>query len=230
MTSPDRLPAAEDKRAAVRDMFDRISDRYDLVNRIMTFGLDQRWRRRLVGELALPPASRILDIACGTGDLCDIIRERGHQAFGLDLSFGMLQHAHTEAPLTQADGLALPLRASALDGITCGFALRNVTDLTALFAECARVLRPGGRVGFIEVSEPRSRILRAGHRVYFHHLVPRIGAMLSDREAYRYLPASTAYLPDARELDLLLESAGFANIDRHHVGAGAAQLILATRR
>lgn len=229
MTRRSPLPEPEDKRAAVRDMFDRISDRYDLVNRIMTFGLDQRWRRRLVRDLSLPTDSLVLDLACGTGDLCDILRDANYRAVGMDLSFGMLVNAHTPAPLAQADGLALPVRDDGLDGITCGFALRNVVDLGALFTECARVVRPGGRVGFIEVAEPGSRVLRAGHRIYFHRIVPRIGGWLSDREAYRYLPASTVYLPEFPELALLLDNAGFTSIERVLVGGGASQLITATR-
>jgi demethylmenaquinone methyltransferase / 2-methoxy-6-polyprenyl-1,4-benzoquinol methylase len=223
------LPAPEDKRASVQDMFDRISDRYDLVNRIMTFGLDQRWRRKLVRSLELPRGSRVLDIACGTGDLCDILLDEDLAPVGVDLSFGMLRNAHTSAPLAQADGLALPFPDASFVGITCGFALRNVTDLNALFSECARVLAPGGRVGFLEVDEPVGKIPRWGHRVYFHKIVPKIGGALSDREAYRYLPASTAYLPPHRELAALLDAAGFVRLERRSHGAGAAQAITATR-
>ncbi|MFP5224063.1 MAG: ubiquinone/menaquinone biosynthesis methyltransferase [Actinomycetota bacterium] len=224
------LPAPGDKRAAVQQMFDRISDRYDMVNRIMTFGLDQRWRRSLVRSLELPPRVKVLDIACGTGDLCEILSEQRLAPIGVDLSFGMLRNAHTRAPLAQADGLALPFPDASFSGITCGFALRNVVDLQALFSECARILQPGGRLGLLEVDEPQGRVRRWAHRVYFHGLVPRIGGLLSDKNAYRYLPASTAYLPSYREISHMLTSAGFIDIERRNHAAGAAQTILATRR
>ena len=224
------LPAPSDKRRAVREMFDRISGRYDLVNRVMTFGLDQRWRRRTVAALGLEPRSLVLDLACGTGDLCTALTTAGMRTVGMDLSLGMLQHATTSAPLVQADALTLPIRVRSIDGITCGFALRNVTDVSLLFAECARVLRSGGRVAFLEVAQPRSRVLRAGHGLYFNKIVPAIGGLLSDREAYRYLPRSVVYLPEPRELARRLEAAGFERIERVTVGGGAAQLLTATRR
>jgi demethylmenaquinone methyltransferase / 2-methoxy-6-polyprenyl-1,4-benzoquinol methylase len=114
------------------------------------------------------------------------------------------------------------------DGITCGFALRNVTALDPLFAECARVLKPGGRFAFLEVAEPESAIVRAGHRVYFRHVVPFIGGLLSDRAAYRYLPDSTAYLPPTDELTGSLTAAGFIDVTRKLLGLGAAQLLCGT--
>ena len=224
------LPPPSEKRRAVREMFDRISRRYDLVNRVMTFGLDQRWRRRTVDELALPAGSRVLDLACGTGDLCTSLRAAGIEAVGIDLSFGMLSHATTEAPLIQADALLLPIRPRSADGITCGFALRNVTDPRLLFAECARVLRRGGRVAFLEVAEPEHPVLRKGHTLYFQKVVPAIGGILSDRAAYRYLPSSVVYLPSPRELAEQLDDAGFHEQQRILVGAGAAQIVTATKR
>ena len=177
-------------------MFDRISTRYDLVNRVMTFGMDVGWRRRAVRELRLPGGALVADLACGTGDLCDELLTGGYRAVGFDFSHGMLRNARTRAPLVEADALRLPLADGGVDGATCGFALRNVTEVTALFAEAARVLRPGGRVPLLETSEPEGRLLRAGHAVYFKRIVPLIGGALSNRDAYRYLPRSMAYLPE----------------------------------
>jgi demethylmenaquinone methyltransferase/2-methoxy-6-polyprenyl-1,4-benzoquinol methylase len=211
-------------------MFDRISTRYDLVNRVMTFGMDVGWRRRAVRELRLPGGALVADLACGTGDLCDELLTGGYRAVGFDFSHGMLRNAGTSAPLVEADALRLPLADGGVDGATCGFALRNVTEVTALFAETARVLRPGGRAAFLETSEPDGRLLRAGHAVYFKRIVPLIGGALSDRDAYRYLPRSMAYLPEPARLLSMLAEAGFAGVERIALGGGVAQLLVGTRR
>lgn len=223
------LPEGEEKVRAVRELFDRIADRYDLVNRVMTFGMDVGWRRRTVAELRLPGGALVADLACGTGDLCRELRRSGYRAVGFDLSLRMLRRARTDAPLVQADILRLPLADASVDGATCGFALRNVVSLAGLFEECARVLRPGGRAAFLEASEPEGRFMRAGHRVYFHRVVPLIGGLLSDREAYGYLPRSMAYLPPTPVLLDLLRAAGFPDARRIPLSGGIAQVFVGTR-
>ena len=227
---PDVLPEGDEKARAVRSMFDAIAPRYDLVNRIMTFRMDVGWRRKTVRALQLPAGSRVGDLACGTGDLCRELERQGHHAVGVDLSFGMLAAARTVAPLVHGDALVLPLRAASVDGTTCGFALRNFVDLRPFFAELARVVRPGGRVALLEVAEPRQRLLRWGHGLYFGHVVPWIGGLLSDPAAYRYLPRSVAYLPEAGRLLGMLAEAGFVDVERRLLSLGIAQLITATRR
>jgi demethylmenaquinone methyltransferase/2-methoxy-6-polyprenyl-1,4-benzoquinol methylase len=223
------LPAPNEKAAAVDAMFDTIAPRYDRLNRILTLGLDAGWRRTAVRALGLRAGARVLDIACGTGDFCREVEAARALPIGLDRSAGMLAAAAgTRAPLVRGDGLFLPVRAGSFDGITCGFALRNVVALDPLFAECARVLKPGGRFAFLEVAEPDSAIVRAGHRVYFRHVVPFIGGLLSDRAAYRYLPDSTAYLPPTDELMRRLTAAGFIGVTRKLLGLGAAQLLCGT--
>jgi demethylmenaquinone methyltransferase/2-methoxy-6-polyprenyl-1,4-benzoquinol methylase len=223
------LPEPEDKARVVRGMFDRISARYELVNRVMTFGMDTGWRRRTVAQLRLPGNAIVADLACGTGDLCDELLGAGYRAVGFDFSHGMLLHARTQAPVTEADILRLPLADESMDGATCGFAMRNVTDLGELFAETARVVRPGGRIAFLETAEPEGRVMRAGHSVYFKRIVPLIGGALSDGAAYRYLPRSTAYLPEPGRLHSIVREAGFAEVERLTLAAGAAQLLVATR-
>src|SRR5436309_3188822 len=138
------LPEGAEKVRAVRDMFDAIAPRYDLVNRIMTFRMDVGWRRRAVRSLGLAPGATVLDLACGTGDLCRDVAAAGYRPVGLDLSWGMLAHARTAAPLAQGDALRLPVRAGVADGAVSGFALRNFAELPLFFAEPARTLRPGG--------------------------------------------------------------------------------------
>ena len=226
------LPSGADKRRAVREMFDAIAPRYDLVNRIMTLRLDVAWRRRTVRELGLPAGSLVADLACGTGDFCRELRRLGHRPIGFDFSMGMLRAAPSAAggpALVNADVTELPLPDGSLDGATCGFALRNLTAVPPLLTESARVLRPGGRIGLLEVDRPSNPILRWGHGLYFGRVVPLIGAALSDRDAYRYLPESVAYLPPAGELQDMVRSAGFIDVQRRQLSAGIAQLITATR-
>jgi len=223
------LPTGTEKVRVVREMFDAIAPRYDLVNRVMTFGMDVGWRRKTVSSLGLSPGAIVLDVACGTGDLCREALRSGLRPIGFDLSAGMLTAARTTAPLVQADALSLPVADGAADGVTCGFALRNVMDLGALFAEFARVLRPGGRAALLEVAEPSSRVARAGYEVYFRRIVPLIGGVLSDRDAYRYLPRSTEYLPSPQTMLRMLADAGFGDVRRRPLSLGAAQLIVGTR-
>lgn len=223
------LPPEEDKARAVRTMFDRIAPRYDLVNRVMTFRMDVGWRRRSVDSLGLCSGDLVADVACGTGDFCREVERRRARAVGFDVSIGMLRNARTGAALVQADGLALPLKDACIDGITCGFALRNVISIPRLLSEFARVLKPDGRVAILEVSEPSSRLLRAGHRFYFRKIVPVIGSVLSDRQAYRYLPESTSYLPPTDALLDMMVLAGFTGVDAKRLGPGVAQLLVGRR-
>ena len=182
-------------------MFDAIAGRYELVNKLMTFGLDARWRRRAVADLRLPPASLVLDIAAGTGDFTRELRRQGQRAVATDLSFGML-HAGR---------------------------LRNFSDLAATFDEMARVTRSGGRLSLLEVAEPRSGLLRTGFRIWFHRVVPFIGSLVSDRAAYHYLPASTAYLPSSEEIARMLNRSGFSAVNHRRVMGGLSQQFIATR-
>src|SRR6186997_327095 len=190
------LPQGDAKVAAVREMFDAIAPRYDLVNRVMTFRLDVRWRRLAVTELRLPPGGRVLDLAAGTGDLCVELAHQGYRPVSVDLSYGMLAADRSGAPRVQADILRLPVPDASVDGATCGFALRNLVALGPFFDELARVVRPGGRIALLDVATPPNPVLRMGHQVYFGRVVPWIGGLLSDPAAYRYLPRSVAYLPE----------------------------------
>ena len=155
---PDHLPEGEEKAAAVRSMFDAIAPRYDLVNRIMTFRMDVGWRKRTVRDLHLRAGSTVIDLAAGTGDLCRELDAHGLRPIGVDLSYGMLAAARTDAPLAQADALRLPLADGAVDGATCGFALRNFVDLGQFFDELGRAVRPGGRIALLEVAEPPNAV------------------------------------------------------------------------
>ena len=225
----DSLPEGADKAAMVQSMFDAIAPRYDLVNRIMTFRLDVRWRRRAVRDLALPAGSRVLDLASGTGDLCIDMRRAGLDPVCMDLSFGMLSNDRSGAPRAQADILRLPVPDGSVDGIMCGFSLRNLVDLDVFFRECARAIRPGGRVALLDVGVPHNPLVRFGNSIYFGRIVPRIGALLSDGPAYRYLPRSVAYLPPREELVAMLRAAGFGDARHTQLSGGLTQLMVGTR-
>ena len=231
---PASVPTTEDlwgsgRARAVERMFDRVARRYDLLNRLLTFGLDRRWRRRSVQLLDLRSPGIVADLACGTGDFCGELQRAGLEALGVDFSMGMLRHATTTAPLVRADVLHLPLAGGSVDGAVCGFALRNLADPKAYYAELARVVRPGGRLALLEVAEPRRSLLRRGHRLYFGRVVPAVGGLLSDRVAYRYLPASLRLLPPAEALADDLRTAGFGAVEHHLLSGGIAQVFAATR-
>jgi demethylmenaquinone methyltransferase / 2-methoxy-6-polyprenyl-1,4-benzoquinol methylase len=226
----DPLAAGPERPQAVREMFDRIAPRYRRMNRIMTLGLDGRWRAAAVRALQMPPGSLVVDIGCGPGELCQELERHGHRAIGFDLSEGMLRAASGRPVRVLADGLRLPLPDASADGATCGFVLRNVADPAALFKEVGRVLRNGARVALLEVAAPTWQPAHALHRLYFHGVVPVMGAVLSDRRAYRYLPASSALLPTDDALAQMAEAAGFQDYRRRHMGLGAVQLVTATRR
>jgi demethylmenaquinone methyltransferase/2-methoxy-6-polyprenyl-1,4-benzoquinol methylase len=225
----ETLPEGDEKKAAVRAMFDAIAPRYDLVNRIMTFRLDVRWRRRTVRDLALPRGSTVLDLASGTGDLCIDLRRAGHMPISVDLSYGMLAADRSRAPRVQGDILRLPVPAGAADGVTCGFALRNLTDLQAFFDELGRAVRPGGRIALLDVGVPRNRLIRFGNDIYFGKIVPKIGALLSDAAAYRYLPKSVAYLPAPEAMVSMLRAAGFGDARHRLLSGGLTQQLTGTR-
>jgi demethylmenaquinone methyltransferase/2-methoxy-6-polyprenyl-1,4-benzoquinol methylase len=225
----DQLPQGAEKAKAVQQMFDAIAPRYDLVNRIMTFRLDVRWRRKAIRSLNLPAGSLVLDLAGGTGDLCIDLKKLGMQPISVDLSFGMLSADRSGAQRMQSDILRLPIQDASVDGITCGFALRNLVDLPQFFNELARVVRPGGRIALLDVGVPTNPLIRFGNNIYFGKIVPKIGALLSDKAAYRYLPKSVAYLPAPGQMLSDLHSAGFADATHRLLSGGLTQLMVATR-
>jgi demethylmenaquinone methyltransferase/2-methoxy-6-polyprenyl-1,4-benzoquinol methylase len=227
--TPD-LPQGDAKAKVVQNMFDAIAPRYDLVNRIMTFRLDTRWRKLAVRKLALSRGARVLDLASGTGDLCVDLRKAGLHPLSFDMSFGMLAADHSKAPRVQADILRLPIASESVDGVTCGFALRNLVDLNVFFHEIARVTRSGGRIALLDVSTPTNPIIRWGNSVYFGKVVPRIGGLLSNRAAYNYLPKSVAYLPAPAQLVDMLQAAGFEHVRHEQLSGGLTQLMHATKR
>jgi demethylmenaquinone methyltransferase/2-methoxy-6-polyprenyl-1,4-benzoquinol methylase len=203
-----RLPAE-----GVRRMFDRIAPVYDAMNRVMTAGLDRRWRRATV-DAVVRPGDRVLDACCGTGDLAIAARGRGADVVGLDFSEAMLERARAKAADVEwvaGDVLALPFEDASFDAVTVGFGVRNVDDLGAGLRELRRVLRPGGRLGILEITRPRGP-LAPFYRLWFDRLIPALGRVLPGGAAYTYLPASVRRFPGPEDLAGLLRESGFAEV------------------
>jgi demethylmenaquinone methyltransferase / 2-methoxy-6-polyprenyl-1,4-benzoquinol methylase len=214
---------------AVRQMFDGIVPFYDVMNRVMTAGLDQAWRRR-AAEAVVEPGGRVLDACCGTGDLALACARAGGRVTGLDFSERMLERAREKAPEIEwvhGDLLALPFAEAAFDAATVGFGVRNVADLEAGFRELRRVLRPGGRLACLEITRPQG-LLSPFFRVWFDGVVPVLGKVVPGGEAYTYLPASVRRFPGPRELAALLDRAGFTEIRWIMLGGGIVALHTAT--
>jgi demethylmenaquinone methyltransferase/2-methoxy-6-polyprenyl-1,4-benzoquinol methylase len=216
---------------AVRTMFDRIAPVYDVMNRVMTAGLDRRWRR-LAAEAVIRPGDRVLDAACGTGDLAIADARAGAgDVVGLDFSERMLERARRKAPLTWVNGdlLALPFSDASFDAATVGFGVRNVADLELSLHELRRVLRPGGRLAVLEITAPRG-VLKPFFSLWFDRIVPLLGKLLPGGNAYTYLPASVRRFPGAEELAALLEECGFEDVRFRLLGGKIVALHTGTAR
>ena len=210
----------------VRSMFDRIAPVYDVMNRVMTVGLDQRWRRLTVRQV-VAPGDRVLDGCCGTGDLALAARRAGAaEVVGLDFSEPMLERARRKEPAVEwihGDLLELPFEDASFDAATVGFGVRNVTDLERGIAELRRVLRPGGRVGILEITRPRGP-LKLFYKLWFDVLIPLAGKLLPGGKAYTYLPASVRRFPGPEELAALMQAQGFGEVGFRRLAGGIVAL------
>ena len=209
----------------VRRMFDRIAPVYDAMNHVMSAGLDRRWRR-LTAEAVVRPGDRVLDACCGTGDLALAARRAGGDVVGVDFSERMLERARRKAPELRwvaGDVLALPFADATFDAVTVGFGVRNVEDLEAGLRELERVLRPGGRLGCLEITRPRG-VMRPFFRLWFDGIVPLAGTALPGGAAYTYLPASVRRFPRPEDLGAAMERAGLADVSWRLLGGGIVAL------
>jgi demethylmenaquinone methyltransferase/2-methoxy-6-polyprenyl-1,4-benzoquinol methylase len=203
---------------------------YDVMNHVMTAGLDRRWRKLAVEEVVWP-GDRVLDACCGTGDLAVAAERRGGRVVGLDFSEKMLERARKKSGAiewVQGDALALPFGDAEFDAATVGFGVRNLADLEGGLRELARVLRPGGKLAVLEITRPRG-ILRPFFRLWFDGVIPVLGRVLPGGEAYTYLPASVRRFPGPDDLSALLERAGFEGVRYRLLGGGIVALHVGTR-
>jgi demethylmenaquinone methyltransferase / 2-methoxy-6-polyprenyl-1,4-benzoquinol methylase len=215
-----RLPAE-----GVRAMFDRIAPVYDAMNRVMTAGLDQRWRRA-TARAVVRPGDAVLDACCGTGDLAVAAAREGGRVTGLDFSERMLERARRKAPAIEwmeGDLLSLPFEDASFDAATVGFGVRNLDDLERGLVELRRVLRVGGRVAVLEITQPRGA-LAPFYRMWFDRIVPLLGRVLPGGAAYTYLPASVRRFPGPDELARMLADVGFQDVRYRTFAAGIVAL------
>ena len=230
-----------DKGRGIRDMFDAIAPRYDLLNRLLSLGIDRRWRTFAVRQLDIPAGGRVLDVATGTGDVALEIAARTPASVhivGADFTQGMLVHGldklgrspyRDRIVLVNAPCEELPHPDAVFDGVTIAFGIRNVVDRAAGLREMFRVLRPGGRVVILEFSNPRSRLFKSLYYFYFRRLLPLIGGLLSQRSAYQYLPDSVLEFPDQETFKGMMAAAGFTGLRHYDQTFGIATVYVGVR-
>lgn len=214
------LPTIDEKPVYVNRMFARIAPTYDLMNRLMTFGQDQTWRREMLAYANVPPRGALLDVGTGTGDIAYAAMQQNPtiQAIGSDFTYEMMAAGVGKVPgmplpFAQADTYALPFPDNTFDAVVSGFLVRNVVDRVAAFREMARVTKRGGRVVCLETTPPANSVLGPLFRLYFFQIVPFVGSIVArDRQAYSYLPQSTVEFPPPAELAHLMERAGLQNV------------------
>ncbi len=225
----------------IAGMFDAIAPRYDLLNHVLSAGLDRRWRARAIAELGLPPRARVLDLCTGTGDLAvaAISQTPGASVVGIDFAGQMLRLARAKVSaldppppiaLVQGDGTRIPLADASCDAATIGFGIRNVVDPARALAEIARVLRPGSRLAILEFGQPRIPGIRTLYSWYFRYLLPLVGRMISKhRSAYSYLPASVGSFPPPAEFAAIIAATGFSQVRAVPLTFGIVYLYIAER-
>ncbi|TYO98321.1 demethylmenaquinone methyltransferase/2-methoxy-6-polyprenyl-1,4-benzoquinol methylase [Geothermobacter ehrlichii] len=230
-----------EKGRNIREMFDAIAPRYDLLNRLLSLGIDRRWRTRAVSQLAIPPGGRVLDVATGTGDVALEIAFRTDPSVkivGLDLTPGMLvvgkgkiaaTRHRDRITLVSCPCEAIPHPDATFDGVTIAFGIRNVVDREAGLKEMFRVLKPGGRAVILEFSTPSNPFFRAIYHFYFHRILPLLGGLLSKRSAYSYLPDSVSKFPDRAAFKAMMAAAGFTGLYHRDLTFGIATIYVGDR-
>ncbi len=239
MTNSAADPSSASAGLGSGQMFDGIAKRYDLLNRIISLGIDQSWRKKTVAALQLSPGGKVLDLATGTADLALLIASQHTETHivGLDPSLRMMEVGQRKVrarglsarvELVQGDAQSLPFDADHFDGVTMAFGIRNVPDREKALREMARVTRPGGRICILELSEPRHGLLAALSRWHMHRVVPLVGGLLSGSKEYRYLPRSIAAFPPPTEFEALLVTSGLRVAESHALSFGVCHLYVAT--
>lgn len=224
----------EEKKRFIRSMFNAIVPTYDLLNRVLSLGTDQRWRKNIFRRVRDVQGRQTADIACGTGDLTRLLTRRGALVTSLDFSLPMLRRGRRKKAITRlavaGDAGALPLADQSLDLVTIAFGIRNIPDIDTFMAEAFRVLAPGGELAILELVRPANRLTAFFYTFYLNRLLPMIGGMISGQtEAYRYLARTIATFIDPVDLTAMLQKHGFTRASVHRQWPGVAAIIVAAR-
>lgn len=232
---PEFSHSGSNKDQYVRDMFNDIAPRYDFLNRVLSLGIDQHWRNRLVGKLELNQDSHVLDVATGTGDVAiTILKKHNAQVTGLDVAYNMLLIAGKKTKQKKLSGFQavlgdaqiLPFQDDSFDAITISFGFRNIGCYDSALKEFYRVLKPGGRLAILEFSVPQSKFFNSIYQFYFKLILPRIGAAFARSDAYRYLPESVSHFPSRREINQMFLAAGFSHFSYEDLTFGISSIFL----
>ena len=232
---PEFIHEGEDKKKFVRKMFDDISPRYDFLNHFLSLGTDIYWRKKFIQKLDIDNDTIILDVACGTGDVCfEILKHHDVTVTGLDISQNMVKLANEKAKkrnqkqvaFIQGDGESLPMNSNSIDYLTISYGFRNISNYETALNEFYRVLKPGGKLGILEFSKPKSRIVGSVFGLYFHHILPRIGSLFSQSDAYRYLPESVDFFPTRHDICSKIIYSGFHRAEIHDLTFGISTVFL----
>jgi demethylmenaquinone methyltransferase/2-methoxy-6-polyprenyl-1,4-benzoquinol methylase len=216
-------------------MFDDISPRYDFLNHCLSLGTDIYWRRQFIRKLNITDKTKVLDVACGTGDVCfAILKHHDVSVTGLDISENMVKLANEKAiknhqgrvAFIHGDGENLPLDSNSVDYLTISYGFRNISNYEIALNEFYRVLKPGGKLGILEFSKPKSRIVGSVFGLYFHHILPRIGSFFSQSDAYRYLPESVDFFSTRDDICRKIIYSGFYRAEIHDLTFGISTVFL----
>jgi len=232
---PEFTHQGKDKKEFVQRMFDDISPHYDFLNHFLSLGIDIYWRKKFTRKLDIQDDYNILDVACGTGDVgFEILKKHSVSITGIDLSQKMVDLAQLKArkqnlgsiTFLQGDAENLPLDDNSVDCLTISYGFRNISNYEIALSEFHRVLKPGGKLGILEFSEPKSKVVGFIFRIYFHHILPRIASLFSRSDAYRYLPESVDFFPTRHDICRKIIYSGFQRAEIHDLTFGISTIFL----
>ena len=216
-------------------MFDDISPKYDFLNHFLSLGLDIYWRKKFIQKLKINNGSKILDVACGTGDICfEILKHYSVSVIGLDLSQNMINLANDKLQKKKQDNITffqgdaedLPFDSNSIDFLTISYGFRNIANYETALSEFSRVLKPGGLLGILEFSKPKSKLIRSIFGLYFHKILPRIGSLFSGSDAYHYLPESVDFFPTRHDICKKIIYSGFQRAEIHDLTFGISTIFI----
>jgi len=235
---PEFSHSGKEKKDFVKKMFDDISSSYDFLNHFLSLGIDIYWRKKFIRQLNIDKNSIILDVACGTGDISfEIEKKFSANVTGIDISPKMIEIARKKAEKKNinkidfiiGDAEDLPIKTNSIDNITISYGFRNISNYEKALAEFYRVLKPEGKLGILEFSTPNSKIIGFLFKIYFHHILPKIGGLFSRSDAYRYLPESVDFFPTRSDICNKIKKAGFHNTSYKDLSFGISSIFIGNK-